>query len=48
MVSSARNLIDENGTVEGQINQWQPIDNEILNGMEMVEKILYSSLNYIG
>lgn len=22
MVSSARNLIDENGTVEGQINQW--------------------------
>lgn len=48
MVSSARNLIDENGTVEGQINQWQPIDNEVLNGMEMAEKILYSSLNYIG
>ena len=48
MISSARNLIDENGVVQGQINPWQPIDNEVLNGMEMAEKILYSSQNYIG
>lgn len=48
MVTSARNMIDESGAVLGSINPWQPIEDTIIPGKEMSQKILISSQNYIG
>lgn len=48
MVTSARNLIDENGAILGRMNPWQPIEDAIISGNEMSKKILASSMNYIG
>lgn len=48
MVTSARNVIDENGVVLGRINPWQPIEDTMISGKEMLQNILASSQNYIG
>ena len=48
LITSARNLIDENGNIIGRCNPWQPWNDEVLSGNVLGKNIIFSQQNYIG
>ena len=48
LITSARNLIDENGNIIGQCNPWQPLNDEVLSGNVLGKNIIFSQQYYIG
>ena len=48
LITSARNLIDENGNIIGRCNPWQPWNDEVLSGNVLGKNIIFLQQNYIG
>ncbi len=48
VVTSARDIIDENGKVLGRFNPWQPMVDTILSSEQMAEGIFSCNSNFIG
>lgn len=48
IVTSVRQVIDENSKVIGKVDAWIPFEDAIIDGKEVCRRILLSQMNFIG